>query len=255
MPAASAAASQLRALAASVAFLTRIPIGRRLALDGADVARGALLFPVVGAGIGAAVGGTALLFHELVPALPAAGLALALGVFLTGAIHLDGLADTADALGGRSRAEALAIMRDHAVGSYGVAALIVDLLVKAALVAALLDQGDTVIALVAASALARAAPLPLAYLLPYARKDSGPGGVLGGRISLWSVVGAVAVAAALALVLLGVRGAWMIAAAALLALFLGVVFRRWLGGVTGDGLGATTELCDTLALLVAVAAL
>jgi adenosylcobinamide-GDP ribazoletransferase len=255
MPAASAAASQLRALAASVAFLTRIPIGRRLALDGADVARGALLFPVVGAGIGAAVGGTALLFHELLPALPAAALALALGILLTGAIHLDGLADTADALGGRSRAEALAIMRDHAVGSYGVAALIVDLLVKAALIAALLEEGNTVVALVAASALARAAPLPLAYFLPYARKDGGPGGVLGGRISLWSVVGAVTVAAALALVLLGVRGAWMIAAAALLALLLGVVFRRWLGGVTGDGLGATTELCDTFALLVAVAAL
>src|SRR5919109_3925045 len=129
MPAVSAPASQLRALAGAVSFLTRVPVGRRLALDGADVARGALLFPVVGAGIGAAVGLAAVLLDEPLPALPAAALALALGLLLTGAMHLDGLADTADALGGRSRAEALSIMRDHAVGTYGVAALIVDLLV------------------------------------------------------------------------------------------------------------------------------
>jgi cobalamin 5'-phosphate synthase/cobalamin synthase len=230
-------------------------VGRRLALDGADVARGALLFPVVGAGIGAAVGLAAVLLDEPLPALPAAALALALGLLLTGAIHLDGLADTADALGGRSRAEALSIMRDHAVGTYGVAALIVDLLVKATLIAALLDGEDAFLALVAAAALARAAPLPLAYLLPYAREDVGPGGVLGGRLSFWSVAGAVAVATALAIALLGVRGVWMFAAAALLALLLGAGFRRWLRGVTGDALGATTELCDTLALLVAVATL
>ena len=251
MPAGSAAASQLRALAAAVTFLTRVPVGLRV--DGGDVARGALYFPVVGVGIGAAVGVTAVLLHERLPALPAAAVALGIGLVLTGAIHLDGLADTADALGGRSRAEALAIMRDHAVGTYGAAALAIDLLVKAGVVAALLGRDDAFLALVVASALARATALPLSYALPYARAEVGPGGVLGGRISIWSAAGGVALAAALALVLLGARGGWMLAAAALTTLLLGAAFGRWLGGVTGDTLGATSELSETLALTVAAA--
>jgi adenosylcobinamide-GDP ribazoletransferase len=251
----SAASSQLRAVAASVAFLTRVPIGRGLRLDARDVARGALLFPVVGAGIGGMVGLTAVLLHERLPALPAAAIALAVGLLLTGAIHLDGLADTADALGARSRADALAVMRDHAVGTYGAAALVIDLLVKAAVVAALLEGDDAFVALVVASALARAAVLPLASSLPYARAEVGPGGVLGGRMSSWSAVGGVALAAALAVALLDGRGAVMVAATAAATAFLGATFRRWLGGLTGDTLGATIELCETLALLVLAATL
>src|SRR5437773_2262695 len=91
-----------RAVVAAVAFLTRLPVGRLVLLGGDDVARGAVLFPVVGAGIGAAVGGTAAGLVLVVPALAAAGIALTVGALLTGALHLDGLADTTDALGGRS---------------------------------------------------------------------------------------------------------------------------------------------------------
>src|SRR5581483_2417227 len=99
----------VRAAAAAVAFLTRIPVS--LPLTAADVARGAVLFPVVGAGIGAAVGGTAdALARPLTPTL-AAVLGVALGSALTGALHLDGLADTADALGATTRERALEIMR------------------------------------------------------------------------------------------------------------------------------------------------
>src|SRR5918911_563188 len=98
MPAASA-------LAAAVAFLTRIPAGGKAF----DVGAGAAVFPLVGAALGAAVGGTAYGLTRILPALVAAGLAVALGAVLTGALHLDGLADTADALGARSRETALAV--------------------------------------------------------------------------------------------------------------------------------------------------
>jgi adenosylcobinamide-GDP ribazoletransferase len=255
MPAGSAAATQLRAVAGAVAFLTRVPLGRRVRVDGADVARGAVLFPVVGAGIGAAVGLTAVLLHTRLPGLPAAALALGVGLVLTGAIHLDGLADTADALGGRSRTEALAIMRDHAVGAYGAAALALDLLVKAGVIAALLERDEAFLALIVAGALSRAAALPLAYALPYARAEVGPGGVLGGRVSLWSAGGGIAIAAAIALSLLGEGGGWMLGAVGLAAVLLGVAYRRWLGGVTGDTLGAASEISETLALAVATATL
>src|SRR6266550_1910501 len=133
-----------RAAVAAVAFLTRLPVGRLVPLDGDDVARGAVLFPVVGAGIGAAVGGTAAGLVRVLPPLAAAGIALAVGALLTGALHLDGLADTADALGGRSTEHALQIMRDHAIGAYGTVALVLDLLVKAVALAALADAGRAV---------------------------------------------------------------------------------------------------------------
>lgn len=253
MPAGSAPSPQLRAAAAAVAFLTRLPVGRRLSLDGADVARGALLFPLVGAGMGVILGLTAMLLDARLPALAAAGAALALGLLLTGAIHLDGLADTADALGGRSRADALAIMRDHAVGTYGAAAVVLDLLLKATAIATLLERGDAVLALVSAGALSRAAALPLAFALPYARDPSGPGGVLSGRVTIWAAAGGIALAAGIAVALLGIPGGVMVGAVGLGTLLLGLAYRHWLGGVTGDLLGAATELSETLALLVAVA--
>src|SRR5437016_12666086 len=105
-------AARARALPAAVAFLTRIPVG-----GGAfDIGAGAPLFPLVGAAIGAAVGGAAYGLARIAPPLVAAGVALGFGALLTGALHLDGLADTADALGGRTPEAPLAIMRDHPIG-------------------------------------------------------------------------------------------------------------------------------------------
>lgn len=252
MPAASGAAGQLRAAAAAVAFLTSIPVGRRFHLDGDDVAQGAVLFPVVGAAVGAAVGLAAVLLDVRLPAFAAAALALTVGLVLTGAIHLDGLADTADALGGRSRGEALAIMRDHALGTYGTAAVAIDLLVKTAVVAALLEGEDAFLALVVAAALSRTATLLLASALRYARESVGPGGVLSGRVSIQAAAAGSALAAALAFALLGTRGGAMLAAVAFGTALLGIAYRRWLGGVTGDTLGAASELSELLALVVAV---
>lgn len=249
MPAGSALAAEARSVAAAIAFLTRLPLGRRIDLDGRDVARGALLFPLVGAAIGAVVGGSAILAERALPPFAAAAAALAVGALLTGALHLDGLADTADALAGRSRERALEIMRDPRIGTYGAIALAFDLLLKVAALGALLERGDALVPLVAAAALARSTAVPLASFLPYARPE---GGVLSGRVSIGTTVGAVVLAAAPALALLGWRGAGMLGAAAVVTLALGLGYRRWLGGVTGDALGAAVEIVETIALLVAL---
>jgi adenosylcobinamide-GDP ribazoletransferase len=253
MPAGSTLAAEVRTAAAAVAFLTRLPVGRRIDVDGRDVARSALLFPLVGAAIGAAVGGSAILADRALPPLAAAALALAVGALLTGALHLDALADTADALTGGSRQRALEIMRDARIGTYGAVALALDLLLKATAVSALLAQGDALLPLLVAAALARASAVPLARALPYARPDGGVGDALSGRVGMRAAVGATALAATLALALLGWRGAAMLAAATVVTLALGLGYRRWLGGVTGDTLGAAVESTETLALLVAVA--
>src|SRR4051794_38981352 len=124
--------NELRGAVAAVAFLTRIPVGRAVVLDAADVARGGSLFPLVGAGIGAATGGVAYALADPLTPLLAALLGLSAAAVLTGVLHLDALADAADALGATTRERALEIMRDHSIGAYGGVALVLDLGLKAA---------------------------------------------------------------------------------------------------------------------------
>jgi adenosylcobinamide-GDP ribazoletransferase len=246
MPAAS-----VRAAAAAVTFLTRVPVGRAVVVDGRDVARGAALFPLVGAGIGAVAGGLALALHPWLPAFLAAAIAVAGAVLLTGALHLDALADTFDAIGAETRERALEIMRDPRLGTFGATAIVFDVLVKVGAVAVLLDRGGALSALVAAGALSRAASAPLAATLPYPRPGGGPGSVLTGRVGTLAAMATVLIGVAIALLATGVEGLLLAGVAALVAAVLGVTYRRWLGGATGDCLGAATELSEAVVLVVA----
>ena len=242
----------VRAAAGAVAFLTRLPVGRLVVLDGAGVARGAPAFPLVGGGVGALAAGVAVGLAHVLPALAAAGVGLALGAAVTGAMHLDALADTADALTTRGE-RALAIMRDHAIGAYGATALVLDLVVKTAVLASLVSAGDAVWPAVAAGALSRAVPLVVAAALPPLRSE-GAGASVGGLVSRSGTAAAAAVAVAVALTAGPVRGLEMAAVAAALAGGAILFYRHWLGGVTGDLLGAASEVTET-ALLLAAAAL
>lgn len=228
-------------LLAAFAFLTRFPVRRLAEIDGGAVRRGAPLFPLVGGAIGAFGGGLVDLASGPLPALAAAGLGLGAVAIVTGALHLDGLADTADALGGTTRERRLEIMRDHAIGSFGAVALTVVLLVEASLLA---SQASAWSAFAAAGACGRWAALPLAAFLPSAREE----GTALSNLSTASVVLGLLAASAVAVGVRGVGGLAAVGAAALTALVLGLFFRRWLGGVTGDTLGATSELSQAAAL-------
>jgi adenosylcobinamide-GDP ribazoletransferase len=243
--------ASVRAAAAALSFLTVIPVGRIVALDARDVARGAALFPAVGAGVGALAGAIALALHSWLPAFPAAGVAVAAMVLVTGALHVDALADTLDAAGGRTRERALEIMRDSRLGTFGASALALDLLLKVGAVAALLTRGGLLSTLFAAGALSRAASPPLAVLLPYPRSGGGPGSVITG-MSRAAAATAIGLGIALAFLSVGGHAVWLAGAAASVAVVLGIVYRRWLGGATGDCLGAVTELSETVVLLVGV---
>jgi adenosylcobinamide-GDP ribazoletransferase len=247
------APSAIRAAAAAVAFLTRIPVGRLVACGPKDVARGAVLFPVVGAGIGALVGAVAAGADGTLTALLAAALAVALEALLTGAIHLDGLADAADGLGAATRERALAIMREATIGAFGATAVAVDLLVKTTALAALQDGERPILTVAAAFALGRAAPLALSWALPYARQNGGTGVALAEEArASWLALGLV-LGVGVAVAALGVRGLVLVAAAAAACAVVGLVARRRLGGVTGDVLGAAVETATTLALVAAAA--
>jgi adenosylcobinamide-GDP ribazoletransferase len=246
MPAAS-----VRAAAASVAFLTRVPVGRAVAVDDDDVVRATVLFPLAGAVIGALTGGVALLLHPWLPSFLAAGIALAVAVLLTGAMHVDALADTLDAAGASTRERALEIMRDPRVGTFGASAIAFDVLIKVAAIAILLDRGGALAALVAAGAVSRAASAPLAAVLPYPRAEGGPGSVLTGRVGPLAASVTVLLGVGIAVLVAGASGAALAGAAAVVTVLLAVIYRRWLGGATGDCLGAATELCETVMLVVA----
>ena len=254
-------AAELRALGAAVALLTRVPVpGRWLGGDagGTYVVRGAVYFPLVGGGVGLAVAGTAAASALWLPTLVAAVLAVSVDIALTGALHVDGLADSADGLAGRDRDHSLAIMRDHNVGVYGVAAISIDLLLKTATLAALVGPvfGAGAVLVVAAYTLSRAAPLPLACLLGYARTAGTGHALVNGLTNRRAAVGV-----GVAIVLAAATGGWvgsagwtvaaMLVTGLLLTLAVGLAARRRIGGVTGDVLGAAVELSLLGGLVVA----
>lgn len=229
-------------------FLTRIPVGGTLTR--ADLGRSCAWFPLPGAVMGVAVAGGAWLAAGHVPPALAGVLAAAALAWLSGGLHLDGLADLVDGLsGGRGdRDRALAIMRDGRIGAHGAAALVLVLLAKSAALAELVARGEPW-ALVAAPAVARFCAVPLVVAFPYARPE-GLGKPFHGTAGAREVgVAAVLAAAALAP---GLPGSLAQAAAAVgVAQAVALVARRRLGGLTGDVYGAAIELAELAFLAVA----
>jgi adenosylcobinamide-GDP ribazoletransferase len=235
----------MRELLAALTFLTRFPVSPLLREAPVPVVRALWAFPVVGALIGA-IGAAAFAACARVPAL-AAVLAFGATLLATGALHEDGLADTADGPGGgATRERALEIMRDSRIGTYGALALIVTLAARTASLAAIADPARTAPALVVSGALGRAFILPLVLLLSPAR----PGGVAATlrernpvNVACGLIVPTVIICALL-------RGtAVPVCVAALVATcVLGIAARRRLGGYTGDVLGAGVVLAESAAL-------
>lgn len=252
-PAVSAIAHLPRGLAAAGAFLTLLPIGRFVHFDARAVAAAAPLYPVVGAALGAVAGLAERGLSPWLPPVVVAALLVSLLASLTGAMHLDGLADTADALGGHSREARLRIMRDHAIGAFGASALVLAVVLKVALIAALIDTGEAMAGLVAACACSRAVASPLAAILPYARESRQV--TVPEEMGPWRAAAGLLVAASVAVLSAGAAGIAVLLAACAIAATAGLLYARWLGGITGDTLGAVVELGELAALTTAVAAL
>jgi adenosylcobinamide-GDP ribazoletransferase len=248
----------LRGFGAAVVVLTRVPIGG-FPYSADEMRWAAAWFPAVGAGIG---GVLALVCRATRPAGPltAAVVTVALGILLTGAMHEDGLADTADALGGgASRERVFAILKDSRVGSYGALSLVLTVLLRVSLLDHLSVMAPT--ALIASHCLARLIPSWLVAVLPYVTPDAvakhrGVGSASWSQVIVASVCG-LALLGALAV---GGYVRISVAAAMLIALVVvgvtaGRIFQMRLGGVTGDFLGAAEQFAESVTLfVVAVAA-
>jgi len=235
----------LTGLLGAVQFLTRVPVRLPAAPSPAATVP---WFPVVGALIGAAVGGVAAGSMEWLPASVAAALAVIFGVALTGAFHEDGLADTMDALGGMSPERRREILEDSRHGSYGVAAMCSTIVLRILCVAAL---GPAVAfgGLVAAHTLGRGSAVAV---MRSARPVPGPGLGADASRAVSRSGAAVAVVAALALTALA-TGWWVLplaGAAAFAAVSMTALAVRAFGGTSGDILGAVEQVAECAVLVV-----
>ena len=237
----------------ALAFLTRIPV-RHASHTPEAIGRSASLFPVVGALLGFAEVMVLWVCRQAMPPTLTATVIVLAGIVLTGALHLDGLADMTDGFGGgRTRDDVLRIMRDHQIGTYGAIVLIMTLLLQISAIASLIERDVAGRFLVAAPAMSRWAMVLLGRRLPYARSDAGLGRALTDHVrdrDVWE-----STALALAIATIAARWSGLVSLALTLAatVAIGSVCSRRIGGVTGDTLGATAVLCETMVLVAAVA--
>ena len=247
-------------------LLTRLPLpAGAQPLPAETVARAAWIFPLVGALVGLGGGIVFMAANRLgLGIVSAALLAIGCQVLITGALHEDGLADTADGFGGgRDRERKLAIMRDSRIGTYGVVALLLAFSLRFSAIEELAsnllsvtdEMDETVshtsaimIALAVAGAVSRSAMTLVWYVLPPAREDGLAAG--SGTVPLASVIVSLALSALIALVLLpGFGPLIVLAAASMPALGVALLAWRQIGGHTGDVLGATQQVAEISALL------
>ncbi|ULK96888.1 adenosylcobinamide-GDP ribazoletransferase [Bradyrhizobium sp. I71] len=236
----------------AASFVTILPVASSKPAGDGAIARATWALPVAGLLVGLA--GAFIYMISIRFGLtsgPAALLVLATTALITGALHEDGLADTADGLGGgRTRERKLEIMRDSRIGTYGVCALILTFGLRWSALAAIADPWAVMLALCAAHAAARAGVPAFMSLVSPARTDglsAGAGSPPGRSVAIAFAVGTLALALTLGpgkalagLVLLSLAG-----------LMLARLAIRQIGGQTGDILGAFEQLGEILILLVA----
>lgn len=237
---------------AAIRFLTILPVPNGWSGDEKTLARSIFFFPLAGLAIGLIAAAFDYAVGRALPLLPASVLTILVLIGLSGGLHMDGLADTADGFfSARPRAKMMEIMRDSRIGVMGVLAVVFVVLLKVTLLAVMVTPSRWVLILLMPLA-GRAAVVLLMTALPYARPEGGLATLFAGSRSwlhgLW--------AWGLMFVLSGWLAQGLGLAAAILALILTALFilynRSKIGGYTGDTLGAVCELAEMAPLLAAV---
>lgn len=232
----------------ALSFLTIVPV-RIDSANESDVAASMAWFPLIGLLIGTALAiedrALAWLFSFTIRS---ALLVLSMAV-LTGAVHLDGLADAADALGaGHDRARALVILRDSRVGAFGALALFFALALEVISLASVTGMRRLALLLLAPM-LARWAMVAVSYKIDYLRSAGAGSSMLGrngGRnLAVASVIAILAMIPFFSRKVIAAYGAVLIA-----TIILRWFYRRWLGGITGDLIGACGEIVEVLAMMI-----
>ena len=245
----SAAIHQCRLFFIALQFFTRLPIPRWVGFEPAWLQHASRYFPLVGVVVAAISGAVYLLASWLLPSAVAVLLAVAAGIYLTGAFHEDGFADMCDGFGGGlTRERVLEIMKDSRIGAYGAIGIICLLAIKCAALAST-PPAAVVATLFIAHPLSRLAAVSLIWLMEYAR-DEGKAKPMAQEMSTAEFI----IAASCGLLPAIVCGAlgifywatpvFAIVVAAAAAFWLGHKCQRRLQGYTGDCLGAVQQLAE-----------
>lgn len=237
----------IRILSAALGFLTRLPVNVGI-VSPAHHGWVAALFPLVGAVIGAALFGTAALVAPYVSANVTALLVLVVWILITGALHVDGFADLADAFGAAhaSRDKRLSVMKDPRVGAHGAVAVSILVLAKwIGITDVLVDP----IALIALPVITRGAVIVLIAAFPYARQQ-GLGRGFNDSLRWHHVVVGLLLSSLVLLANPHMKVVVAGCAAVAVMLALGTYVTRKIGGVTGDVYGAAIESGEIVGLLV-----
>ncbi len=248
-------ARELQLILVAVQFLTRIPVPSFDRFEPSWLDRAAKYFPLVGALVGLIAGLALLAASAILPQPVPIVVALAAGIAITGAFHEDGLADTADGLGGGlTRERRLEIMKDSRIGTYGAVALMIALALKASALIAV-DPYSAAMILIAAHAGGRLATVLAIWALPYAGDAEAAKvkplatGLTRPELATAAVLGLIPGLIVLSPATL--LSSW--AVALLAAAVLAAVSKRLIGGYTGDVLGAMEQVFETAFMVAAVA--
>jgi adenosylcobinamide-GDP ribazoletransferase len=240
----------------AVQFLTRLGMPS-IPYEQDSLARAVKFFPLVGLLIGS---GSLLLYLALNPHLPltiVAVLVVAYLVAITGCLHEDGLADSADGFGGgREREKVLAIMRDSRIGTYGAAALALSLFARILLIASL-PRTQVAAYLIVAPVLSRWTILPLSFFLPPARDRSeeridGQGARIARLTTLGGLIAGSLFTFVIVVALLRLRAFTPILVSMAVALGTGLYYKHRIDGITGDCFGATSQVAEIAVYLCGV---
>jgi adenosylcobinamide-GDP ribazoletransferase len=251
---------QVRLFFIALQFFTRLPIPAWVGFEASWLQHASRYFPLVGVVVGAIAAGVYVGAALVLPAPVAAVLSTAASIYITGAFHEDGFADTCDGLGGgMTRERALEIMKDSRVGAYGAIGIVCMLAAKLSALA-MLPPRQAVAALLLAHPLSRLAATALIWKLEYVRGEGKAKPLAHQMTNAEFAIAAIGACLPAALLLatgwsapLAIPAA--IAASLAAALWLGRLFVRRLGGYTGDCLGAVQQLAEALVYVAILATL
>lgn len=244
-------AEWLRLFFIAIQFLTRLPVPGQIQVSEETLSKATRFFPLVGVLVGAGAALTFWLLRHLLPDSAAILGTIIFTAFITNGFHEDGLADTFDGFGGGwTKEQALEIMRDSRLGTYGALALVFLILAKYNFLSSL-EPGQILRWLIVAHTASRWTVLPLCAWLPYARAE-GQGKLVAKKIGRPEII-----IGSMTFFICVLSLSWQSALAAIfvtgLTPFLsGLYFRARLSGITGDCLGATNQLTEVSLYLTAV---
>ena len=243
----------MKSLLIAIQFLTRVPVKTKTQWDDKSIAQSVLYYPLIGLIIGLVTGFSAFLLEALQPMLGAV-IVLLLWVFITGGLHLDGLADSADAWAGgyANRQRSLEIMKDPSAGPFAVVVLVLLILVKYIAVVTLLES-NLFWLLCVAPVLGRLSVIVLFLTTPYVR-EQGLGSIMASHLNRKLSYLVVIITLTIVLAVLPFMVFLLVLSACIIVLYLlRYLMMSRLEGMTGDTIGASLEIIEAVSVFVLAA--